>query len=66
MEHVGGVSPAWPFSYDELEPWYSQAEQLFQVRGALGEDPTEPPHSHALPLSAGAGRAADRRARASG
>ncbi|MGO4833170.1 FAD-dependent oxidoreductase, partial [Rhizobiaceae sp. 2RAB30] len=23
MEHFGGVSPAWPFPYEELEPWYS-------------------------------------------
>jgi len=45
MEHFGGVSPAWPFPYEELEPWYSKAEQLFRVRGALGEDPTEPFHS---------------------
>ena len=45
MEHFGGVSPAWPFPYEELEPWYSEAEQLFKVRGALGEDPTEPFHS---------------------
>ncbi|MBZ9977648.1 FAD-dependent oxidoreductase [Mesorhizobium sp. BR-1-1-10] len=45
MEHFGGVSPAWPFSYDEFEPWYSKAEQLFRVRGTLGEDPTEPFHS---------------------
>ncbi|MCX7304667.1 MAG: GMC family oxidoreductase [Hyphomicrobiales bacterium] len=45
MQHFGGVSPAWPISYDEFEPWYSRAEQLFQVRGALGDDPTEPFHS---------------------
>lgn len=45
MEHFGGVSPAWPFSYEEFEPWYSMAEQLFRVRGTLGEDPTEPFHS---------------------
>ena len=45
MEHFGGISPAWPFSYDEFEPWYSKAEQLFRVRGTLGEDPTEPFHS---------------------
>ncbi|TIV73874.1 MAG: GMC family oxidoreductase, partial [Mesorhizobium sp.] len=45
LEHFGGVSPAWPFSYDEFEPWYSKAEQLFRVRGVLGEDPTEPFHS---------------------
>ncbi|MGL4404883.1 MAG: GMC oxidoreductase [Notoacmeibacter sp.] len=46
----GGVSPAWPFSYDELEPYYSKAEQLYQVRGTSGEDATEPYHSEAYPL----------------
>jgi choline dehydrogenase-like flavoprotein len=45
MQHFGGVSPAWPFAYEELEPWYSKAEQLFQVRGEVGDDPTEPFHS---------------------
>ena len=45
----GGVSPAWPFSYDELEPYYSKAEQLYQVRGVDGEDATEPYHSKAYP-----------------
>ena len=35
-EHPGGVSPAWPFPYAELEPWYGQAEALFQVRGRAG------------------------------
>ena len=45
LEHEGGLSPAWPFGYDEIEPWYSRAEQLYRVRGALGEDPTEPYHS---------------------
>lgn len=45
MQHLEGVSPAWPFPYEDLEPWYGKAEALFQVRGALGEDPTEPHHS---------------------
>ncbi len=45
MQHLEGVSPAWPFAYEELEPWYGKAERLFQVRGTLGEDPTEPHHS---------------------
>ncbi|WP_426126521.1 GMC oxidoreductase [Pararhizobium sp. PWRC1-1] len=45
MAHLEGVSPAWPFAYEELEPWYSRAEQLYQVRGVLGQDPTEPAHS---------------------
>jgi choline dehydrogenase-like flavoprotein len=51
LEHFGGTSPAWPFPYEELEPWYSKAEQLFRVRGSLGEDPTEPFHSEPYPFS---------------
>jgi len=49
MQHLGGVSPAWPFPYEELEPWYGKAERLFEVRGALGDDPTEPFHSTSYP-----------------
>jgi choline dehydrogenase-like flavoprotein len=49
LEHADGTSPAWPFAYDVLEPWYAQAEELFEVRGAAGEDPTEPPRSAAYP-----------------
>jgi choline dehydrogenase-like flavoprotein len=44
-QHFAGVSPAWPFTYEEFEPWYCKAEQLYKVRGTLGEDPTEPFHS---------------------
>lgn len=50
VRHVDGVSPAWPLGYDVFEPYYSEAEALFQVRGARGEDPTEPwssrPYAH--------------------
>ena len=46
----GGRSPAWPIGYDEIEPWYGKAESLYQVRGAAGEDPTEPRHSSAYPF----------------
>jgi choline dehydrogenase-like flavoprotein len=41
LRHVDGISPAWPVSYDEFEPWYTKAEWLYQVRGSHGEDPTE-------------------------
>ena len=40
--HPEGVSPAWPLSYEVFEPWYTRAEQLFQVHGLRGADPTEP------------------------
>ncbi len=49
LQHHDGLSPAWPISYDELEPYYTQAEQLYQVHGARGEDPTEPPASAPYP-----------------
>lgn len=49
MQHLGGISPAWPFAYDELEPWYGKAERLFEVRGELGDDPTEPFHASPYP-----------------
>lgn len=42
IEHYDGVSPAWPLRYDELEPFYTQAEQMYHVHGKRGEDPTEP------------------------
>src|SRR3954463_16436656 len=41
LRHHGGVSPAWPISYDDLEPYYTRAEQLYLVHGQHGEDPTE-------------------------
>jgi choline dehydrogenase-like flavoprotein len=49
VKHHGGVSPAWPVSYEELEPHYVQAERLYQVHGTRGEDPTEPPASKPYP-----------------
>ncbi len=42
LQHHGGVSPAWPISYDELEPYYTRAEHLYHVHGERGTDPTEP------------------------
>jgi choline dehydrogenase-like flavoprotein len=47
LRHLGGTTPGWPFAYDEIEPFYQAAENLYQVRGTLGEDPTEPRHSGA-------------------
>jgi choline dehydrogenase-like flavoprotein len=42
IKHHGGVSPAWPITYDEMEPYYLQAEHHYHVHGNRGEDPTEP------------------------
>ncbi len=43
IRHHGGISPAWPLSYQDLASYYAQAEELFQVRGERGVDPTDPP-----------------------
>jgi choline dehydrogenase-like flavoprotein len=45
LRHHGGLSPAWPISYHDLEPYYAEAEHLYQVHGERGEDPTDPPAS---------------------
>ncbi|OGA52748.1 MAG: dehydrogenase [Betaproteobacteria bacterium RIFCSPLOWO2_12_FULL_63_13] len=47
--HHGGLSPAWPIRYEELEPYYSEAERLYHVHGQRGEDPTEPPTTAPYP-----------------
>jgi len=52
LRHRGGVSPAWPISYNDLEPYYTQAEALYHVHGHRGEDPTEPPASAPYPWPA--------------
>jgi len=49
LTHMGGTTPGWPISYEDLEPCYSRAEQLYRVRGQIGQDPTEPPHSVPYP-----------------
>jgi choline dehydrogenase-like flavoprotein len=52
LRHHDGISPAWPIEYEELEPYYTQAEHLYEVHGARGEDPTEPPASAPYPFPA--------------
>ena len=59
IRHHGGISPAWPITYGDLEPYYTKAEHLYEVHGTRGEDP---PMGHisfvgkldAIALSAGA------------
>jgi choline dehydrogenase-like flavoprotein len=64
IRHKGGISPAWPISYSDLEPYYTRAEELFHVHGDLGTAPavpggfgssfdrTEPFHSKRYPYPA--------------
>ena len=42
LKHHGGISPAWPISYEDLAPYYLEAEKLYTVHGERGSDPTEP------------------------
>jgi choline dehydrogenase-like flavoprotein len=49
VRHHGGISPAWPISYDELEPYYTKAEYLYHVHGERTVDPTDPPASAPYP-----------------
>ena len=58
IHHYGGLSPAWPISYQDLEPYYAEAEKLYLVHGRAGEDPTEPPRLRAVSVPAGVARAA--------
>jgi choline dehydrogenase-like flavoprotein len=50
VQHKGGVSPAWPIDYQDLRPYYAEAETLWQVHGQRGVDPAEapgdPPYFH--------------------
>src|SRR5438132_5784040 len=43
VEHLDGISPAWPIDYETLAPYYDRAERLYHVHGQAGLDPTEPP-----------------------
>jgi choline dehydrogenase-like flavoprotein len=49
IKHYGGISPAWPVRYEDIEPYYTRAEQLYHVHGERGVDPTDPPASAPYP-----------------
>jgi choline dehydrogenase-like flavoprotein len=50
FRHKDGFSPEWPLKYRDFEPYYDQAEELYQVHGKSGEDPTEPPRKGDYPF----------------
>ena len=52
VKHWGGVSPAWPIGYEDMEPYYTAAERLYHVHGERGVDPTDPPASAPYPHAA--------------
>ena len=50
FRHCDGISPEWPIKYHDWEPYYTQAEELYQVHGQGGADPTEPWRSKGYPF----------------
>jgi len=49
VQHEAGVSPAWPIGYDEIEPYYAEAEDIYRVHGSPEGDPSEPRRSAPYP-----------------
>jgi choline dehydrogenase-like flavoprotein len=49
IEHVDGLSPAWPIGYADLEPHYAEFERIYKVHGDKGDDPTDPWRSTDFP-----------------
>jgi choline dehydrogenase-like flavoprotein len=49
-EHQDGASPAWFMQYEDLEPYYRRAEQVYRVHGDNNDDPSLPrPDSFPFP-----------------
>ncbi|MDJ0588768.1 MAG: GMC family oxidoreductase [Pleurocapsa sp. MO_226.B13] len=51
VQHQEGISPEWGLKYQDFEPYYTEAEQLYRAHGKAGDDPTEPPRSKDYPLA---------------
>jgi choline dehydrogenase-like flavoprotein len=41
VQHATGISPEWLIKYKDLEPYYTEAEKIYNVHGKMGLDPTE-------------------------
>ncbi|MEL7315515.1 MAG: GMC family oxidoreductase [Cyanobacteria bacterium J06559_3] len=52
IDHKDGTSPEWPLKYEDFASYYSAAEQLYDVHGQAGEDPTEPRRTSDFPYPA--------------
>lgn len=50
-ETTDGYSPAWPLTYEDMQPWYEAAERMYRVHGDASEDTTSQPRP-ALPYPA--------------
>lgn len=52
VAHQDGISPEWELKYRDFEPYYAEAEAIYQVHGQTGADPTEPSRSGDFPFVA--------------
>ncbi|MGF1677327.1 MAG: GMC family oxidoreductase N-terminal domain-containing protein, partial [Rivularia sp. (in: cyanobacteria)] len=50
VQHQDGISPEWEVKYNDFEPYYTEAEKLYQVHGQTGDDLTEPSRSQGFPF----------------
>ncbi|MFT4567658.1 MAG: choline dehydrogenase-like flavoprotein [Saprospiraceae bacterium] len=50
-ELVRDSEAEWPIDYNDLEQYYDEAEQLLQISGESGVDPTEPKRNQPFPQS---------------
>ena len=48
-EIINGSGAKWPIGYNDLEPYYDEAEIILQIAGEEGVDPTEPHRSMSFP-----------------
>ena len=60
ISHADGDTPPWPIRYQDLEPWYDEAERLYQVRGRARRRPDRAASQRTIPLSGSPRRAGDR------
>ena len=49
LAHKRGVSPAWPYRYADLAPYYDEAERMFGVHGDDRPDKTAPSRKAPFP-----------------
>ncbi len=49
VQHAGGISPKWPLSYAEMQPWYDKAEVAWEVHGQRHVDPQDQPSDTPFP-----------------
>ena len=50
LRHHDGISPAWPISYVDMEPYYTAAEQMYQVHGVARRGPDRAAGERAVPV----------------